>query len=153
MRAATIHTHGSPVKPVPGSFGKCTGGTEVRRVVLMFTVNVVAPEAGGVTLDVEAEHDARAGSPAQEIMTGELNPATELTLTVTLAVSPATTVVLPPETATLKSGPFPVPVPVSRMICGELAALSVMVNEPTLCPETLGVNVTPMVQVEAGTVA
>lgn len=45
------------------------------------------------------------------------------------------------------------PVPVRRTISGESEALSVRVNEPTLCPATLGVNVTLTVQFEAGVVA
>jgi hypothetical protein len=45
------------------------------------------------------------------------------------------------------------PVPVSRMIWGLSGALSVRVSDPTLCPPTLGVKVTAIVQFDGGVVA
>jgi hypothetical protein len=45
----------------------------------------------------------------------------------------------------------PVPIPLSGAVCGEPAALSVMVKVPTLAPMVVGVKVTFTVQVPEGT--
>jgi hypothetical protein len=99
-----------------------------------------------VTEEGETEHDASAGAPLHESATGELYPATELTVAVTLAVFPATTEVLPEESATPKSEPPPDKV----TNCGLLGAESLMVRVPTFEPKAVGIKVTLIVQMALG---
>ena len=147
--AARSQIQGRDVKPEPGSRGKPPGGTEVRRVVLTFTVAVDAAELLGVTEEGETEQDASVGAPLQDNVTGSLYPATELTVAVTLAVFPATTEVLPGETATPKSEPPPV----SVTNCGLLGAESLMVRMPVFDPKTVGIKLTLIVQMALGATA
>jgi hypothetical protein len=113
---------------------------------LIFTVAVAAAELLGVTEEGETEQDASVGAPLQDNVTGSLYPATELTVAVTLAVFPATTEVLPGETATPKSEPPPV----SVTNCGLLGAESLMVRVPVFDPKTVGMKVTLIVQMALG---
>jgi len=112
----------------------------------MLNVDVAGPEALGVTVEGFAEQVARVGKPLHEIATGELYPATELTVTVTLAVFPATTVVLPLETETPKSDPPPD----KGINCGLSGAESFMVSDPVFDPSDVGTNVTLIVQIALG---
>ena len=53
-----------------------------------------------------------------------------------------------PPVANVKSGT--VPVPESDTVCGLLAALSVIVNDPVLVPTAVGLKVTEIVQFASG---
>ena len=114
----------------------------MRCVVLMVMLEVTAVVPLGVTEVGEAEHVASAGSPLHVRATPELNPDAELTLTVTLAVFPATTLAEVGLMDRLKSAPPPV----SATAWGLLGAESVIVKAPVRVPTTLGVKVTLIVQ-------
>ena len=58
----------------------------MRFVVLTVKVEVAAPVPLGVTVAGEAVQVASAGKPVQVSVTGEVNPDTELTLTVTSSI-------------------------------------------------------------------
>jgi hypothetical protein len=113
---------------------------------LTVTVAVAELPALGVTVAGEIEQVANVGAPLHESATGELYPATEFTVTVTLALFPATTVVLPEESATPKSEPPPVKV----TNCGLLGAESLMVRVPVFDPKTVGTKLTLIVQMALG---
>jgi hypothetical protein len=114
----------------------------VRFVVLTVKVAVTAPVALGVTVAGEAVQVARLGKPAQARVTGEVNPETELTLTVTFAGFPATTVA---EVGLMDTPKF-APPPVREITCGLLLALSIKVTAPIALPAAVGVYVTLMAQ-------
>jgi hypothetical protein len=107
----------------------------VRFVVLTVKAEVAAPVPLGVTVPGEAVQVASAGNPAQVRVTGELNPDTEFTLTVTLAGLPATTVVEPG----LIDKPKLAPPPARAITCGLLLALSIKVMAPSAVPAAVGV--------------
>ena len=90
--AHNTQTPGRSVQPGPGGRGRPWGGVDVRFVVLTVKVEVTAPVPLGVTVAGEAVQVASAGKPVQVSVTGEVNPDTELTLTVTFVGFPATTV-------------------------------------------------------------
>jgi len=110
--------------------------------VVIFKVDVVAPEPLGVTDEGEAAQVDSEGVPLQESTTAELKPETEFTVMVTLVLPPATTVVEAGVTVTPKSAPAPVKV----TTCGLLGAESVMVSEPVRVPTTDGAKLTLMRQ-------
>lgn len=103
-------------------------------VMVKFVVTGVAP----LGVKAEAEQVASAGNPLQLKVTCELNPDTELTLRVILALFPATTVAELGVTAMLKFAPPPV----SDTTCGLPAAESVIVKAPVLVPAAVGVKTT-----------
>jgi len=145
-KAASSQIQGRNGKPEPGSRGRPPGGTADRRVVLTVTVAVAGVPLAGVTVEGETEQVASVGAPLQESATGELYPATELTVAVTLAVFPATTEVLPEESAIPKSEPPPDKV----TNCGLLGAESLMVRMPVFDPKTVGIKLTLIVQMALG---
>ena len=110
----------------------------MRWVVAMVKFVVTGEVPLGVT--GVAEQFARAGKPLQVKLTGELNPETELTATVMVALLPATTVAEVGVIAMLKFAPPPV----SDTTCGLPAAESVIVKAPVLAPATVGVKTTLM---------
>ena len=107
----------------------------MRFVVLTVKVEVTAPVPLGVTVAGEAVQVARAGKPAQARVTGETKPDTELTLTVTFAGFPATTVA---EVGLMDTPKF-APPPVRAITCGLLLALSIKVTAPNALPAAVGV--------------
>jgi len=126
----------------PSGCGWLLGGTELRRVVLIFKLAVAAPVLPGVTELGEAEQVASAGMPLHEIATAVLYPDTAVTDTVTLVVLPATTVAEVGFTVTPKSDPPPVNV----TTWGLLGAASVTVKAPERVPTTEGAKLTLIVQ-------
>ena len=90
----------------------------MRAVVAIVPLIVAVPLAAGVTLVGVSVQVEAGGAPAQVTATAELNPVTEVTVTVKLALAPAVTVVEAGDTETVKSGvPEAVPVPVSVTDC------------------------------------
>ena len=134
--AHNSQTPGRAVQPGHGGRGRPWGGANVRFVVLMARLEVTAPVPLGVTVAGEAVQVASAGKPAQARVTGEVNPDTELTLTVIFAVFPATTV---PETGLMDKAKFAPPAPVRAITCGLLLALSIKVTVPIAMPVPVGV--------------
>ena len=107
----------------------------MRFVVLTVKVEVTALVPLGVTVAGEAVQVASAGKPEQVSVTGEVNPDTELTLTVTFVGLPATTV----AEAGLMDKPKFAPPPVRAITCGLLLALSIKVTAPIALPVAVGV--------------
>jgi hypothetical protein len=143
-KAHSSHIHGRNGQRGPFGFGGPAGGTEVRRVVVMVSVEVTGPALVGFTEVGEAEQAACAGRPLQLIVTPAVNPASALTLTVTVALFPATTVV----DVGLMDIPKSAPPPVNATTCGLLGAESDMVRAPVRAPKTVGVKVTLIVQAD-----
>ena len=118
------------------------GGAEVRRVVVIFKVEVPAVVPLGVTETGEAAQVVCAGNPLHEITTPELKPPKDVTFTVRLVEFPATTVAEVGLTETPKSPPPPI----NETTCGLLGALSVTVKLAVRVPAAEGVKVTLIVQ-------
>lgn len=112
---------------------------------------VLVPPTVGVNVTLMVQEDPAASVPEQLLVCAKL-PVVEIAMPVTLAV-PELVSVTGCEALVVFSGWFEkvsvvgasvmagwgTPVPVIKMICGLLGALSVKVREPTLCPATLGV--------------
>lgn len=114
----------------------------MRCVVVIVKVVVTEDVPLGVTLAGEAEQLAIAGNPLQLKFTAELNPDALPTVTVMLALLPATTVEEVGFSEIVKSEPPPV----NETVCGLFGAESEIDRSPVLVPPTVGVNVTLIVQ-------
>ena len=93
----------------------------------------------GAAVAGEATHVASDGTPAQDRLTGWLNPDTLVTANLYCAVCPGVTVAVedePEGVLNVKS----CPVPLSVTVWGLLLALSVSISAPLRAPLAVGVK-------------
>ena len=98
-----------------------SGGGTVSAVVLSEPLIVAVPLDAGVTLVGVNVHVEPPGAPVHAAVTAEEKPFREVTVRVNMAVWPAVMVAVGGEATIEKSGVALVPVPESRICCGEPA--------------------------------
>jgi hypothetical protein len=118
---------------------------EVRAVVVIVAVEVTPLEVG-VTEVGFSVHEDPAGAPVQVSATADVKLFNPATVTVEVPELPAAKLKAAGATATEKSGPEFVPVPLSVAVCGLLASLSATLRVAVTAPAAVGVKVTLIVQ-------